>query len=164
LNLWPLPPQGSALSTELLGHELVRCLEMAGRAGFEPAKDVYFTLTHLAGGRTQPGYATSPYTLTGGGRGIRTPGDVAATMVFKTIAISLSAIPPRGLYLTPADGSIAWQPGAVKQNACRSGAIAGDGIPLVYFDPSYSFTTSHVGHQHLRYGNRPVLLLVRLEN
>jgi hypothetical protein len=33
--------------------------------------------------------------LSGGGRGIRTPGDLAATTVFKTVAIVHSAIPPR---------------------------------------------------------------------
>jgi hypothetical protein len=32
--------------------------------------------------------------LFGGGRGIRTPGDLAATTVFKTVAIVHSAIPP----------------------------------------------------------------------
>jgi hypothetical protein len=40
LNLWPLPPQGSALSTELLGHDYPDNRGQAGRAGFEPAKDV----------------------------------------------------------------------------------------------------------------------------
>ena len=30
----------------------------------------------------------------GGGRGIRTPGDITATVVFKTTAFVLSAIPP----------------------------------------------------------------------
>jgi hypothetical protein len=40
LNLWPLPPQGSALSTELLGHAYPDKQGQAGRAGFEPAKDV----------------------------------------------------------------------------------------------------------------------------
>src|SRR2546423_15282300 len=32
--------------------------------------------------------------LRGGGRGIRTPGTVSRTVVFKTTALSLSAIPP----------------------------------------------------------------------
>lgn len=32
---------------------------MAGREGFEPSRDIA-TPTHLAGGRTRPGYATSP--------------------------------------------------------------------------------------------------------
>ena len=79
---------------------------MAGREGFEPSRDIA-TPTHLAGGRTRPGYATSPclatynYLLTtitmqhGGGRGIRTPGDITATVVFKTTAFVHSAIPPR---------------------------------------------------------------------
>ena len=31
----------------------------------------------------------------GGGRGIRTPGDITATVVFKTTALVHSAIPPR---------------------------------------------------------------------
>jgi hypothetical protein len=53
LNLWPLPPQGSALSAELLGH-------VAGREGFEPSRDIAAP-THLAGGRTRPDYATSPH-------------------------------------------------------------------------------------------------------
>jgi hypothetical protein len=69
----------------------------------------YSPPTHLAGGRTRPCYATSPRAIRGrtsssspasrlfpgGGRGIRTPGDVAATAVFKTAAIVRSAIPPR---------------------------------------------------------------------
>ena len=70
---------------------------MAGREGFEPSRDIAAP-THLAGGRTRPGYATSPYPGTsadpGGGRGIRTPGDITATVVFKTTAFVLSAIPP----------------------------------------------------------------------
>ena len=61
-------------------------------------REGYSPPTHLAGGRTKPGYATSPRVsrpdLQGGGRGIRTPGDVAATAVFKTAAIVHSAIPP----------------------------------------------------------------------
>jgi hypothetical protein len=61
---------------------------VAGREGFEPSRDIA-TPTHLAGGRTRPGYATSPCLATnktdhgqivmmqhGGGRGIRTPGDL----------------------------------------------------------------------------------------
>ena len=72
---------------------------MAGREGFEPSRDET-TPTHLAGGRTRPGYATSPHFLTfavpGGGRGIRTPGDITATVVFKTTALNRSAIPPGG--------------------------------------------------------------------
>ena len=64
--------------------------------------------THLAGGRTQPDYATSPCPcrwLPGGRRGIRTPGSLSATVVFKTTALVHSAILPgrrRGA------GSMSW--------------------------------------------------------
>ena len=34
----------------------------AGREGFEPSRDIA-TPTHLAGGRTRPYYATSPYSV-----------------------------------------------------------------------------------------------------
>ena len=42
--------------------------------------------------------ATDP---SGGGRGIRTPGDLAASAVFKTAAIVHSAIPPRHRSMAP---------------------------------------------------------------
>ena len=88
---------------------------MAGREGIEPSRDIAAS-THLAGGRTRPDYATSPHyifiqalqidialliktillkdSFYGGGRGIRTPGDITATVVFKTTAFVRSAIPP----------------------------------------------------------------------
>ena len=115
LNLWPLGPQPSALSTELRGHMLtlhgvcghcgrIRQTSRRGGRDLNP-RGMYNTPTHLAGGRTRPGYATSPRcSMTerstarsqnaGGGRGIRTPGDITATVVFKTTAIVRSAIPP----------------------------------------------------------------------
>ena len=56
-----------------------------------------FGYTHLAGGRTRPGYATSPcYALClAEGEGFEPPVTRSATTVFKTAAINHSAIPPR---------------------------------------------------------------------
>ena len=70
LNLWPLGPQPSALSTELRGHMLtlhgvcghcgrIRQTSRRGGRDLNP-RGMYNTPTHLAGGRTRPGYATSP--------------------------------------------------------------------------------------------------------
>ena len=44
----------------------------------------------------RPPHKLALYTVSGGGRGIRTPGDISATVVFKTTALDRSAIPPSG--------------------------------------------------------------------
>ena len=41
------------------------------------------------------GRISLPFRLCGGGRGIRTPGTLSGTAVFKTVAFNHSAIPPR---------------------------------------------------------------------
>ena len=46
------------------------------------------------------GLLVTDLATTGGGRGIRTPGDITATVVFKTTALSRSAIPPVSLVHT----------------------------------------------------------------
>ena len=46
------------------------------------------------------GVPVTDLATTGGGRGIRTPGDITATVVFKTTALSRSAIPPVSLVYT----------------------------------------------------------------
>ena len=57
------------------------------------------TPTHLAGGRTRPGYATSPQACArqpqAEGEGFEPP-VTCATVVFKTTALDRSAIPPSG--------------------------------------------------------------------
>jgi hypothetical protein len=63
--------------------------------------------THLAGEPNRPLWHLprciptnpviyQPPVVQGGGRGIRTPGDLAATTDFKSVALNHSAIPPRG--------------------------------------------------------------------
>ena len=68
--------------------------------GFEPMTEFY-PGNRLAGGPIRPlwhlpmfGEACRVRLSTGGGRGIRTPGELAPTAVFKTAAIVRSAIPP----------------------------------------------------------------------
>jgi hypothetical protein len=72
-------------------------LSVAGRTGFEPAVG-FKTDNRLAGGPNQPLWHLPEFywCCSGGGRGIRTPGDLAASTVFKTVAIVHSAIPPDG--------------------------------------------------------------------
>ena len=80
-----------------------KTLVRRGRRDLNPRSD--FSETHLAGGRTRPGYATSPNSivssahaeLQGGGSGIRTHEDVATLAVFKTAAFVHSAIPPKAV-------------------------------------------------------------------
>jgi hypothetical protein len=73
---------------------------VAGRAGFEPAAE-FNPGTHLAGEPNRPLWHLPKsiikfHAAQGGGRGIRTPGDLAATTDFKSVALNLSAIPPSG--------------------------------------------------------------------
>ena len=67
-------------------------LNLAGREGFEPSKEL-LTPYPLSRRAHSTGLCDLPE-FSGGGRGIRTPGDLAATTVFKTVAIVHSAIPP----------------------------------------------------------------------
>jgi hypothetical protein len=77
-----------------------RVFLLAGRAGFEPAAEVQRPSTHLAGEPNRPLWhlpgCLVPRWWQGGGRGIRTPGDFAATTDFKSVALNHSAIPPGG--------------------------------------------------------------------
>ena len=67
----------------------------AGRQGFEPWVEVS-PHSRLAGGPNRPLWhlPVRRYSVFCGGRGIRTPGDLTATAVFKTAAFVHSAIPP----------------------------------------------------------------------
>ena len=86
---------------------------LAGREGFEPSVEL-FTPQPLSR-RPQSSTLAPPQKESihlgcgSGGRGIRTPGDLTASAVFKTAAIVHSAIPPRRTvlirtgYARPAD-------------------------------------------------------------
>src|SRR5687768_11725377 len=50
----------------------------------------------------------------GGGRGIRTPGELSPTLVFKTSALNRSAIPPKS-------GVLRWQ--YCSNGTCRKGSM-----------------------------------------
>lgn len=119
LNSRPIGPQPIALSTELRGLDfsnnrnnsahifLLTTLAqptnfvkfVAGREGFEPSRDVRHPYplsrrAHSTGLCDLPTNFTESYTSSGGGGGIRTPGDITATVVFKTTALDRSATPP----------------------------------------------------------------------
>ena len=59
--------------------------------------------------------------LSGGGRGIRTPGGVSPTAVFKTAGFNRSPIPPQA--------SVAWL--AIQNAATAESRAVGSGIPLM---------------------------------
>ncbi len=98
-NLRPLGPQPSALSSELRGHLLTQShfaaymWENGGEGGIRTLGRV---LPRQPLSRRPRSSTPAPPQLKsyGGGRGIRTPGEVSPTVVFKTTALVRSAIPP----------------------------------------------------------------------
>src|SRR4030042_6601345 len=97
-NTRPLAPQASALSKlsyERTKKPTVRLLHHrpGGEAGIRTLGRALKALQALS---RRPRSATpAPPQGKGGGRGIRTPGEVAPTAVLKTAALNHSAIPPR---------------------------------------------------------------------
>ena len=72
----------------------------------------------------QPKLAMFKELKVGGGRGIRTPGTLPGTVVFKTTAIDHSAIPPRRLpqHSAPISNALATRSTAWGRLICASGA------------------------------------------
>ena len=102
-----------------------------------------------------------PYTLEfGGGRGIRTPGTLPGTVVFKTTALNRSAIPPRHdfskfairLHFTnPRTGS------KIRPQCCHSYLVGVVDLPRTtapepskrFFEPLTVFKTACFNHSHI---------------
>ena len=95
----PCSASKCSIQTELRGHKLHRtrpgCIHRrpGGEAGIRTLGRALKALQALSRRPRSTNSGTSPGS--GGGRGIRTPGEVAPTAVLKTAALDHSAIPPR---------------------------------------------------------------------